>query len=148
MRIRSLFCYATLTFATLAVAGGSSKDLIDAAARGDLVAVRARLAEGVDINAKGAHGKTALMNAASNGNAEVVSALLEKGADINASTNDGRTALMFAAEQGRSRAVRALIAKGADVNAKTGDGRRAVDFAMLSMDTETIGLLWGAMHPR
>ena len=63
--------------------------------------IRVLLEAGVDINARGNNGWTALHVAADNEEAEVVRALLEAGADMNAKGNNGRTALHVAADKGK-----------------------------------------------
>src|SRR5579872_4517226 len=60
-------------------------DLVNAAGRGDLTAVKALLAASVDVNAKRRFvGDTALEDACQNGHLEVVQALLAAGANPNA----------------------------------------------------------------
>ena len=55
----------------------------DAAAKGNIDAVKHHLAAGVDVNAKGYRGFTPLHYAARNGRKEIVELLIAKGADIN-----------------------------------------------------------------
>jgi len=62
-----------------------------AVAAGDVLAVNAFLAAGMDVNARDeSEGDTALMLAASKGELAVVDALLKGGADINAKNKKGR----------------------------------------------------------
>lgn len=53
--------------------------LFDAAHSGDVAAVRARAAEGIDINAKDVNGRSALILAIEGGHDDVVSELLARG---------------------------------------------------------------------
>ncbi len=55
----------------------------DAAAKGNIDAVKHHLAAGVDVNAKGYRGFTPLHYAARNGRKEIVELLIAKGADVN-----------------------------------------------------------------
>jgi ankyrin repeat protein len=87
----------------------------DAVRRGDLAAVRAQLAAGADIDARDAHGQTALMNAARDGQAPLVHLLTESGADLNHHAKYGLTAVMVAAIRGHAEVVRILVDGGADL---------------------------------
>ena len=60
------------------------------------------------MNAKDAHGMTALMLAAVGGHAAAIAALLEAGAEVDAKGNDGRTALMWAEKNKHEHAARLL----------------------------------------
>ena len=55
----------------------------DAAAKGNIDAVKHHLAAGVDVNSKGYRGFTPLHYAARNGRKEIVELLIAKGADVN-----------------------------------------------------------------
>jgi hypothetical protein len=56
----------------------------EATRKGDVVAVRKLLDEGVDVNTKFRYDRTALSYACDRGHLEVVTLLLERGADVNA----------------------------------------------------------------
>jgi hypothetical protein len=75
-----------------------------------------------DINARNAHGVTALMRAAQHGRLRVVRVLLERGADANIIRNDKFSALALAAFFGHTEVVRALMEHGADSRASTRHG--------------------------
>ena len=113
----------------LANAGDISQDLIEAAKKGDTVAVKALLARGANVNAKDKKDATALIWVASWGHSATVQVLLAAGANVNAKDKDGGTALMAAAVNGHTNALQALLADGADVNAKDKDGTTALIFA-------------------
>jgi hypothetical protein len=103
------------------------EDLIKAAERGDLAAVKSLIAKTSDVNAKtGKYGITALMEASRGGHIKVVEVLIAAGAEINAKDNNGVTALMPASYFGRLNVVQTLIAAGADVNAKDATGHTAL----------------------
>ena len=61
----------------------------DAAAKGNIDAVKHHLAAGVDVNAKGYRGFTPLHYAARNGRKEIVELLIAKGADVNVKIVNG-----------------------------------------------------------
>jgi ankyrin repeat protein len=71
---------------------------------GKLEEVRGAIAQGIDVNALGSNGCTALMYAANYGHIPVIQALLRAGADPNILSDDdiglgkGKTALMLATE--------------------------------------------------
>lgn len=85
------------------------------------------LTGGIDVNARGFWGKTALMVANS---AEKAQCLAAGGADINAADQDGQTALMTAAKRGDPKVVAVLLASGADGNAVNSKGDTALICAL------------------
>lgn len=93
--------------------------LTRAVSKGDTATVRALLAKGADVQARDAHGRTALMYAAENGDPTIVQALLTNGADVNARDWQGWTALIYAAENGDITTAQTLLAHKAHVNAKS-----------------------------
>ena len=110
----------------------------DAVRRGDLAAVRAQLAAGADIDARDAHGQTALMNAARDGQAALV--------DLNHHAKYGLTAVMIAVIRGHAEVVRILVEAGADLTPQgTGapgfSGKTAEDLARERGDDTMIRLL-------
>ena len=117
-----------------------------ATARGDLVAIEALIARGIDINARDAHGQTALMNAARDGQPEVVQLLVAHGADLNHRAKFNLTALMLAVVRGHPDIVRTLVSAGADLTVR-GTGApgfhemTALDLARARGDTALVSLL-------
>ena len=76
----------------------SAKEFRKVCAQGTAGQVRQMLEQGVDVNAVGRYGLTALIMAATgNDRLDVLEALLSAGADVNAVNDDGYTALMGAA---------------------------------------------------
>jgi len=99
--------------------------------------IRALLAKGAEVDAKGSWGQAALILAAGRGHLDIVQALLDRGADVNAKDASGKTALMHVSApillhtalddpHQRLDVVRAMLAKGADVNAKDNEGGMTV----------------------
>ena len=95
-----------------------------AAEAGHADAVRALLAGGANVNARGEFGRSALVVACTEpGRLDVVRALLAAGADVNAASDvfedegfgvGGMTALLCACENGDGELVRLLLSVGAD----------------------------------
>jgi ankyrin repeat protein len=100
--------------------------LIKAAEKGDIVAIRAMLARGTDIQVRDGRARTALMYAAANGDTVIMQTLLVSGAEVNARDALGWTALMLAAGSGDNGAVQTLLAYKPHVNAKTNNGWTAL----------------------
>ena len=75
----------------------------DAAAKGNIEAVKYHLAAGVDVNSNGYRGFTPLHYAARNGHKEIVELLIAKGADVNvkivSGPSIGNTPLYLAASK-------------------------------------------------
>ena len=92
----------------------------------DVEAVKKRLADGVDVNAKGDAGFAPLhvavvSNRKLSDRKKIVELLLSNGADVNAKDDRGSTALHLA-EDGDKEIVELLLSNGADVNAKDDRG--------------------------
>lgn len=84
--------------------------LAEAAAQGNVWAVKRLLEAKADVNVKDADGKNPLMIAlADEGHLQMVVPLLENGTDIDAQDNDGVSAIHFAAVRGNLAAVRVLL---------------------------------------
>ncbi|MDE0073263.1 MAG: ankyrin repeat domain-containing protein [Gammaproteobacteria bacterium] len=100
--------------------GWSDAPVADAAARGDLEAVRRLLREGADVNAPQGDGMTALHWAAERGDAELADVLLYAGARVDAGTRIGHyTPLHLASRRARATVVEVLLDAGSDPNAST-----------------------------
>ncbi len=95
----------------------------DAAMRGDLGAVQALLARGVDVNVPQGDGMTALHWAGETGTAQLAQLLIDSGADLEAKTRLGDfTPLLIAAEAGNAVVIRMLLKAGAKVEARSSVG--------------------------
>ena len=94
----------------------SKSEVADAAARGDIAAVRALVAQKADVNAPQADGATALHWAVFKGNKEIADMLLRAGANPKAANREGSTPLWLASVNGDAAMIEALLAAGADPN--------------------------------
>ena len=95
----------------------SEQAFMTAARKGDLAAVAAGLANGMQVNRLDDYGLSALMRAAAWGRMTIVDALLKAGADPKL-MNGGKTALHHAAANGHAGVIRALARGKADINAR------------------------------
>jgi hypothetical protein len=96
-----------------AVAPTSAAALLQAAEAGDLSHLQALLATPIDINARDAHGRTALMLATMGGKVGAVNVLVGYGADANAADADGITPLQAALTGAQPAIAAALRRAGA-----------------------------------
>jgi ankyrin repeat protein len=116
----------------LAVLGGAligatvHAKLLDAAEQGSAPAVIAALADGADVNERGADGTTAIMFAAYYGDVDLVDALIEAGADVTLQNQFGTSAITEAAIIGHTEILRALLAAGADPNFANPEGETPI----------------------
>jgi len=83
--------------------------LHNACSGGDAAAVKVLLDQGVDPDAPGEKGKTALMIAATKGSLPVVEVLLAAGADPNIGSEDGKTPLSEAFQRGHKAVMSKLF---------------------------------------
>src|SRR5687768_12960494 len=119
-----------------------SSPVAEAAASGDVAAVRELLKKGVDVNEAQGDGTTALHWAAIKGNTELAQMLIFAGANLRATTRlGGYTPLYLAAKGGHSAIVAALLAAGADPKATTTNGTTPLMIAAAAGDTRTITAL-------
>jgi len=119
----------------------SQRALFAAAEVGDVAAVRASLAEGVDPDAWNASHSAAIHLAARSKHTEVVRALLDGGADVDLQEEGlGQTALLNALHAHDPDTARLLIARGADV-ALAGGGYAPLIVAASRSDRAMVELL-------
>ena len=120
---------SSLVFAVHATqaAAPRAEDLILAAARNDAHTIQNLIDAGVDVNAKGPNGVTALMKAIESGHLDVVKILLAaEGIDVNAQNDRGTTALMYAGADEVPLLLAAEGIEGIDVNAQDTRGVTAL----------------------
>lgn len=113
--------------------------LIEAARKGDMAAVKTMLSAGVKLDSTDEKGLNALHHAAQAGQPDVVNALVDAGAlvDAVASNPSGKTALHYACESdlpNTALAVKTLLENKADVNARDASGNTALHSTLLSGD--------------
>ncbi len=122
----SIACRAILSvLMTIAILGPANRATIhDAAAKGDLAAVKALVAADPSVAdaEKLPNKKTPLHYAVENGHAEVAAFLLDHGAQVNRPNIAGETALHYAVGLADPSVINLLLARGADVNARSDDG--------------------------
>ena len=103
-----------LVFPLVALAGEPEDRFLLAVRTGDVAALKAALASGVNVNTKFRYDRMALSFAADRGNPEVVKVLLEAGADVNArDTFYGMDAMSQALNKKHTAIVLMLLEKGA-----------------------------------
>ena len=95
--------------------------LIEAAAKGNIEAVKQHLAAGADVNAKHETGGTPLHEAAHKDHGEIVELLIAKGADVNTRDDVGKTPLDWAATKSKKETADLLRKHGG----KTGEELKA-----------------------
>lgn len=89
-------------------ASQNEERMISAAIDGDVQTLKALIDVGVNVNAKGYSGMTALMHASKNNHIDCVKTLLDAGADIWITNEFGRAALKMAEEKGHHEIVKML----------------------------------------
>jgi hypothetical protein len=101
-----------LSLAASAQTANLNEELLAAARKSDVAAVKALLAKGADVNAKSPYGATPLFFACDRGNAEVVKVLLAAGADANIKdTFYKSTPITWALQHDHAEVVKLLIEK-------------------------------------
>ena len=119
-------------------------ELISAARRADHEAVRALLADGVDVNTRYGDGTTALHWAAHRDDPELVTVLTAAGADANAADDHGVTPLSLACLNATAGVVDRLLAAGADANAARRNGETPLMTAARVGSVDVVRLLVAA----
>ncbi|XP_049770202.1 uncharacterized protein LOC126108885 [Schistocerca cancellata] len=115
--------------------------LRDAAAKGAVEEVRALLAAGADVAARGVGECTALHCAVEGCHAAVVRLLLSAASDPNAKNMCWETPLHVAVLRGHTEVVAALLEAGADRGLRTQGGRTPLDFARRYNHHEIVEML-------
>ena len=118
-------------------------EICEAAAAGDIEAVKAQLIEGANPNARDSElGATPLSWTTLFNHVEVAEFLIQKGADINARNRDGGTPLHGAAFLGHADIAALLIQKGADINARNDKGESPLDVSRVEWEITRLIASW------
>ena len=118
-----------------------SASLFEAAAKNNALDAQRFINEGIDVNAKGDYGKTALMYAAECNSVDVAKLLIKAKADVNAKDIEGKTALMYTAEYNSADVAELLIKAKVGVNAKGDYGEIALIYAAVCNSVDVAKLL-------
>jgi ankyrin repeat protein len=90
-------------------------DLVRAAGGGDLATVRRLLAAGVDVDTRGAHGRTAVTAAALGEHVDVARELIRAGADVDLQDDERNNPLLVCGENGNVALLRAVLEADPDL---------------------------------
>ncbi len=115
--------------------------LVRAVAGDDSKLLELALAEGVNVNAPDADGRTALSIAAERRDAALLRRLLALRANVDAREKNGRTPLMIAAQQGDLETLDALLTRSLYPDAADAEGRTAAHHAILAGQYGSFDLL-------
>jgi uncharacterized protein len=115
--------------------------LVDAARTQDQKAVRALLAQKVDINARSSDGSTALLWLAHWNDLETANLLLGAGADANTANDFRMTPLSEACTNGNSALVRSLLKSGANPNTAVATGQTPLMTCARSGSVDAVRML-------
>jgi len=121
------------------------KELLIAAAAGDVACVRFLASQGVDVTTKDSKGNTSLHSAAQNGHLEVVKYLINNtDIDIECYNQANNTPLHVAAWNDRKHVVKYLINQGVNLNPKSYNGSVPMHMAAVTGYSEIVSLLLNA----
>jgi ankyrin repeat protein len=120
----------------------SDQDLLDAASRGDVAAVKAARASGAAIDARDNQQQTALLLAVQRGDLDLALYLIGEGADINAEAANHDTPWLLAGALGRTDMLAAMLDTGqVDYTKRNRYGGNALIPACERGHVETVRLL-------
>ncbi len=131
-RLHTLTLAALFAITVIATPDAQVRDtrIADAAARGDVAAVKSLIQQRADVNGAQGDGMTALHWAADRGDEELAKLVIAAGADVAARTRlGGHTPLHIAAVGGRTAVVRRLLEAKASPAEKTTTGATPLHFA-------------------
>jgi ankyrin repeat protein len=137
----ALLAVPLLVLARVGVAGAAEVALVDAVKAVDKAAVRALLAQRVDVNAPQPDGTTALHWAANKDDAEVVDLLIRAGANVKASNRYGVTPLWLACINGNATSIEMLLKAGADANTVLPEGETVLMTAARTGKVDAVSVL-------
>lgn len=137
-------CLLTVVAASAATAATRRTPLLSAVELGDLKAVKAALAQKVDVNAPAPDGMTPLHVAVQNNDLAIVETLLAAGANVRAVTRYGIEPLSLAALNGNAAIEERLLKAGADANITMPDGETPLMQAAKNGNPDAVKVLLAA----
>ena len=99
------------------------------------------LAEGLDVNAADANGRTPLLVAISQRDHDAIQRLLSAGASVDLADDKGRTPLMLAAGAGDVGLLRSFLERSQRPGAKDAEGQTAAHYAIRARQFDSLQLL-------
>jgi ankyrin repeat protein len=126
MSLRFLAAVLLAALVSAPAAAAAPVPIVDAAARGDLAAVRRLIGQKADVNAARVDGMTALHAAVHVDRLDIADALLRAGAKAAGLDRYGVTPLYLAAVNGNADMIRRLLEAGVDANAVDPGGETAL----------------------
>ena len=132
---------ALLCLVAIADSAAADERMLQAAARGDVAAVRLLLRDNVDVNTADSDGTTALHWAVWAEDVATAEELLRAGAKVSAANAFKVTPVYVAAEHGHVGLVRRLLDVGADVNTVDGSGDSLLMAAVRAGNADVARLL-------
>ena len=120
--------------------------LIEAAGRGDGIAVRRLIADGASVHARDGQGRTALLAATQappGVGTEAARLLIAAGADVNAKDHIDDSPYLYAAAEGRNDILRMTLGAGADLKSTNRYGGTGLIPAAHHGHVETVRILLG-----
>lgn len=111
-------------------------DVMDAAARGQLEAVKAYQTKKGNLNAQDSQGLTLLMEAVANGQKKIVQYLLQQNVNLELKNEVGDDALAMALGNDHDDIAVQLINAGAPLDSTTGDDRNTMVFIAASVNAQ------------
>ena len=133
-----------LSAALSLAAGERDVRLVEAAAQGDLTAVRTLIQQGKDVNTAYGDGATALHWAAHRDNHEMADLLIRAGAAVDHANDLGVTPLWLAGENGSAAMAERLLQAGANPNVALPSGQTPLMVAARSGNEQLVKLLVAA----
>ncbi|KAG2427488.1 hypothetical protein HXX76_012421 [Chlamydomonas incerta] len=133
-----------LQAAELERAKGMGRQLLDAAAAGELERVRALLADGASLQETAKGGVPPLSLAAANGHVQVLEVLLAAGVNKDEKDMDWYSPLSHAAEKGHVEVVKVLLAAGANIEARDRRGKSPLGLAAMGGHAQVVSVLLAA----
>ena len=132
-----------VSVATARSEGGPARALHEAAAKGDVAAIRKALATGVAVDARDSAGRTPLLIATHANKVEAARALIAAGADVNAKDNIEDSPYLYAGAEGRNEILQMTLGAGADLKSVNRYGGTALIPAAHHGHPETVRILLG-----